>query len=108
MSEITQQVSNQVAARIAAALRPKRIYLFGSRAGKSYGIGSDLDLLIVMPDNSGSTLDLTLQAYRATRGLPIARDIIVDHESVFNQRCEWASSIEKEVIKSGRLIYGEP
>ena len=48
----------------------------------------------------------TSAAYRATRGLNFSKDIIVDQESVFQKRASWVSSIEREVVESGKLVYG--
>lgn len=91
---------------LAKALQPKQIYLFGSCAKGTAAAGSDLDLLVVVEDGSGDKLYNTSKAYRATRQLPVSKDIIVDQESVFKKRASWGSSIEREVIQTGKLIYG--
>jgi predicted nucleotidyltransferase len=91
---------------LTLALNPKQIYLFGSCAKGTVGVGSDIDLFVVVEDGKGDKLSNTTKAYRATRKLPIAKDIIVDHESVFKKRSQWVSSIEREVLDSGKLIYG--
>jgi predicted nucleotidyltransferase len=91
---------------LTLALNPKRIYLFGSCAKGTARVGSDIDLLIVVEDGKGDKLSNTTRAYRATRKLPVTKDIIVDHESVFTKRSQWMSSIEREVLETGKLIYG--
>ena len=88
------------------ALHPKQIYLFGSCARGTARVGSDIDLLVVVEDGNGDKLSNTTKAYRATRKLPVAKDIIVDHESVFKKHSQWQSSIEREVVDTGKLIYG--
>ena len=89
------------------ALNPKQIYLFGSCAKGTVRAGSDIDLLVVVEDGKGDKLTNTSKAYRATRKLPISKDIIVDHESVFKKRSQWLNSIEREVLDTGKLIYGD-
>ena len=91
---------------LRSALNPSRIYLFGSCAKGAGKSSSDIDLLVVVPDDSESKFLKTHKAYRATRVLPVAKDIIVDHESVFEKRSKWISSIEREVVETGKLIYG--
>ena len=103
--EIQASIDSAVKA-LASALNPKQIYLFGSCAKGTAAADSDIDLLVVVEDGVGEKLSNTSRAYRATRGLPIAKDIIVDHESVFKKRSQWTSSIEREVLNSGKLVYG--
>lgn len=91
---------------LTLALNPKQIYLFGSCAKGSARVGSDIDLLVVVEDGKGDKLSNTTRAYRATRQLPVAKDIIVDSESVFQKRSKWVSSIEREVLETGKLVYG--
>ena len=90
---------------LAQALNPTRIYLFGSCARGEQLNSSDLDLLVVVPDDSENKWVKTQKAYRATRGLNVAKDIIVDHESVFQKRSNWISSIEREAVSTGKLVY---
>jgi len=79
----------------------------GSCAKGTVRAGSDIDLLVVVEDGKGDKLTNTSKAYRATRKLPISKDIIVDHESVFKKRSQWLNSIEREVLDTGKLIYGD-
>ena len=91
---------------LVEVLEPKQVYLFGSCAKGNARADSDIDLLVVLPDNSGDKLNNTRKAYEATREIPFAKDIIVDHESVFKKRSRWVSSIEREVLETGKLVYG--
>lgn len=102
--EIQASIGSAVEA-LTSALNPKEIYLFGSHAKGTAVVGSDIDLLLVVEDGAGEKLSNTSRAYQATRNLPMAKDIIVEHESVFKRRSQWTNSIEREVINSGKLIY---
>ena len=93
---------------LATALNPKQIYLFGSCAKGTAAIGSDIDLMVVVEDGFGDKLSNTTKAYRATRQLTVSKDIIVDQERVFKKRARWVSSIEREVMETGTLVYGRP
>lgn len=105
MSELESSVEQAIRV-LQETMRPVQIYLFGSCARGTAAAGSDIDILVVVPDGSGDKLSNTRKAYRATRGLPVARDIIVDQESTFRKRSQWTSSIEREVLETGRLVYG--
>lgn len=108
MNGALQSSIHEAVDSLVAALRPRRVYLFGSCAHGREVFDSDIDLLVVVPDEVGDKLSNTREAYRVTSGLPFAKDIIVDHESVFNKRSKWTSSIEREVLETGKLIYGQP
>lgn len=106
MTELLQSSVDMAIERLTSALNPKEIYLFGSCARGTAAAGSDIDLFVVVDDGMGDKLSNSAKAYRATRHLPVAKDIIVDQESVFKKRAQWLSSIEREVVETGKRIYG--
>ena len=46
-----QELLDEVVNRLVRGLHPERIYLFGSQARSQAGEGSDIDLLVVVPDS---------------------------------------------------------
>jgi len=106
MTESLQSSINLAIEGITSALDPKEIYLFGSCVRGTATAESDIDLFVVVDDGMGDKLSNTTKAYRATRHLPVAKDIIVDQESVFKKRARWVSSIEREVFETGKRVYG--
>ena len=101
-------IIDEAVERLRRELKPVGIYVFGSRARGSARADSDLDLFVVVPDGFGDKISNTRAAYRATRGLPVSRDIVVDEEHTFLARQHWSSSLEREVLENGRLVYGKP
>lgn len=86
------------------ALDPATVYLFGSFAKGNARPDSDYDLYIVVPDDAGSTLELSRRAYAAIREVRNRpADIIVKHESVFRDRAEH-NTIERTVLQEGVKI----
>ena len=67
-SEHGEQLDTAVR-RLVAALRPERIYLFGSRARGDADQDSDFDLLVVVPEVVGSPYRLHQRAYDVLWGL---------------------------------------
>ena len=47
-----QQTIDELVRRIVAAVQPRRIRLFGSAARGEFRRGSDIDLLVIMPDGT--------------------------------------------------------
>ena len=90
-----------IAARLREVLAPKHIYLYGSFAKGNARPDSDYDFYVVVPDNAGAPLELSRQAYDAIRDLKRRpADIIIKHESVFNQRAKH-NTIEQTVLQEG-------
>ena len=90
---------------IVNALHPVKIFLFGSFAKGNAKKHSDFDFYIVM--NDGVDLNaMTTLAYKSVRNIktrPV--DIIVGTDEMFNRRVNF-NSIEREVEKTGMVIYG--
>ncbi len=73
---ISQQARDEVIRRIVEAVDPIRIILFGSAARGEEHEGSDVDLLVVMPD--GAHRRHTAQAiYPSLLGTGVAVDVLV-------------------------------
>ena len=92
---------------MAMAVKPLKIYLFGSFATGDISKDSDYDFYIIVGDNRKETiLDLTTEAYKFIRGMksrPV--DILVNRESAFEKRKHMILSVEQEVYRRGKVIY---
>lgn len=88
-------------------LNPSRVYLFGSQANGTARQGlSDVDICVVVPDDEEDSYRKSVKAYRSLADFPMPKDIIVRHEGNFRKRSGWQSSIEREVVDHGQLIFG--
>ncbi|MBR2214581.1 MAG: nucleotidyltransferase domain-containing protein [Selenomonadaceae bacterium] len=94
--------------RMAVALKPLKIYLFGSFAEGTATAESDYDFYIVMPDSDKRhLLDLMTEAQRALRHqkrCPV--DVIVNRQAAFEAAKTSALSIENVIAHKGILLYG--
>lgn len=87
-------------------LNPTQVYLFGSQAQGTARPGlSDVDICVVVPDDAEDSYRKSVRAYRSLADFPMAKDIVVRHETKFRERSSWQSSIEHEVLKTGRLLF---
>ena len=92
--------------KLVKQLSPRKIYLFGSFADGTANDGSDVDIYIIVKDDTGNLVDLTVDAYKSIRNVRSrAVDIIIGTESGFERRKNRAG-IENEVINKGVLLYG--
>jgi predicted nucleotidyltransferase len=91
--------------RVAEALRPTRIYVFGSYArGTAVRGVSDVDLLVVVGDSSEPTYRRAQRAYSAVGAHDLPLDILVLTQAEFDGRSS-AWSLQAEVQRDGRLLY---
>ena len=85
---------------------PIRIYLFGSAARHDDGPDSDLDFLVVVPDEVPEEKLRSGEARRAVRGTGYAKDIVPWRKTDFEQRAAWVvASLPATVLREGKLLY---
>ena len=92
--------------RIAAALTPEKIYLFGSHAWGLPTPDSDIDLFVVVKESNLPSYQRSREAYRSLRGIREPFEVIVRTVSEVERSKTVASSLVKKVIEQGRLLYG--
>src|SRR5437016_5298717 len=94
-----------IVARLAAAYRPERIYLFGSQARDAAGPDSDYDFLVVVADAAPPELRRSRLAYQALQGTGLAADVLVLTHTAFESRLHLRASLPSAVVAEGRLLY---
>lgn len=101
------QADIQAAAdRIASALKPKKIILFGSYARGNADDSSDLDLLIVAPDGMTEWDAMTKGRLAVGRVKPgTGVDILAYTEENFRERQDWCSSALYWAVREGKVLY---
>jgi predicted nucleotidyltransferase len=99
------QIIGEVVRRLVAHFNPERIYLFGSTARQEDHPGSDLDFLVVLPDDAPRELLTSGREYECLSGVPIPVDVVPCRRSSFEARKDWLMSLPAIVLREGRLIY---
>jgi uncharacterized protein len=105
MKELPEGLLDEMVRRLVDALRPERIYLFGSYAYGTPTQDSDLDFLIVVPDNAGDIWALTTLARRSLRDLMFPKDILVIPHTEMEKWAPVKCSLPHTVVKKGKLLY---
>jgi predicted nucleotidyltransferase len=95
----------EVVRRLVQSYQPERIYLFGSTARGDDQTDSDLDLMVVVPDEAPPERRRSRLAYQALRGTGAAVDVLVWTRSAFDERLHLQASLPSTVMRDGRLIY---
>ena len=101
-----QQAIEEITRRLVEFYSPVRIYLFGSEARGDAGPDSDLDFLVVVPDDAPEDQLRPGAGRRAVRGTGFAKDIVPWRKTDFEDRAAWVrSSLPATVVREGRLLY---
>jgi predicted nucleotidyltransferase len=98
-------VLSEVVRRLVEAYRPEFIYLFGSVARGDAGPDSDYDIMVVVPDEAPREMQECDLAYRALRGLGIAKDILVWTRSEFDKHLPLKASLPSAIVREGKLLH---
>jgi len=100
-----EDVPQPLLSRILERMRPLEVWLFGSRATGLARLGSDWDLLVVLPDEATEEdLDPVL-AWQAVRDLRIPADVIPVRKGEFEEARDHAGTLVRTVVGEGRQIY---
>ncbi len=85
----------------------ERIFLFGSYAKGTFHADSDLDIYVVLSENSDlreiDAMRLIHRAIREHKTMPV--DVMVSKENKFKQR-QLAPTIERQIVLEGMVLYG--
>ena len=96
--------------RLVAQFAPLQIALFGSFARGTAHRGSDLDVLVVLPDEPGGLQhrEVTVAMLRALSDLPVAKDVVVTTPEEIALRGRLAGTVLREALQDGKLLYERP
>ncbi|HYN76433.1 MAG TPA: nucleotidyltransferase domain-containing protein [Lamprocystis sp. (in: g-proteobacteria)] len=96
----------EVTGRLVAALAPERVLLFGSYAWGSPDADSDLDLYLIVADDSDPPHRIARRGHLALRGLKVPVDLVVRTRSESARNARAVSSLDYEVLQRGVPLYG--
>jgi hypothetical protein len=102
-----QDALSAIVARLAAALDPQAIWLFGSRATGNARPDSDFDLLVLAKRNGAFGCDDYELVDAPLRGTGIGTDVVPCDLEVFEASLGLKTSFVRQIVDRGRLIYGE-
>jgi len=89
---------------IGDEVRPLRIIVFGSVARGEWRPGSDIDLLVVMPEGTHRRRTAQL-LYRKIRGAGVPFDILVATPSDLEKHKDNNGLIYRTILREGKEVY---
>ena len=106
MKTVSKELLDEVTRRLSKELQPEGIWLFGSHAWGTPDDGSDLDLLVVVPESNEAPVQRMRRAHRCLRGLGLAKDVLVKTREEFDRLRALPSTLDHLVFHRGRKLYG--
>jgi predicted nucleotidyltransferase len=104
VSYTTGEAIDRLVGRIVEDVHPLRVLLFGSATRGELAAGSDIDLLVVMPD--GTHRRRTAQhLYRRLHGIGIPFDILVTTPRDLDRHKDNIGLIYRTILLEGREVY---
>ena len=91
--------------RLVSALRPRMIWLFGSRARGDAREDSDFDLLVMLPDGLAPTAYSHAAVAEPLIACGLAYDVVPCRWSTFVEMGKAEHGLVSHVLREGRLLY---
>ena len=95
----------EVVHRLANYYHPLRIYLFGSEVRGEARPDSDLDFLVVLPDDAPPRKWVGGGIYKHLLDIPIPIDVVTVRASVFEKERTWLMAISAISVREGKMVY---
>jgi predicted nucleotidyltransferase len=108
VEHVSDELLQQIVQRLVAALHPLEIHLFGSHATGKTHQHSDIDLLVVMPDDVGELRELTIFGYKALRHMGVPKDLVLIYQRDMDRLASVKFSLPYQVASEGKLLYAAP
>ena len=89
---------------IAAAVKPRRIWLFGSHARGDARADSDIDVLVVV-DDAVQPLRAAITAMRAIGAHRLPIDLVAFRQAEFDRLAEAPWTLPGTVVREGRVVW---
>jgi len=106
MQSIAEEVLPEIVRRLVAEFDPEQIILFGSRAWGEPEADSDYDLLVIVTTSEEQKTRRATRGYRCLRGIEVPIDLIVSTREEFDRFSGIVASLEAEICRKGRILYG--
>lgn len=100
-----KEVLEEIVQRLKEGLHPEQIILFGSYAYGEPGEGSDVDLLIVVPDSTEPAHRRAQRAYRCVGAVGIPKDLVVLTREEFEKQARVVTSLARQARERGKVLY---
>lgn len=97
-------IIDEMVERIVREFNPEKIILFGSQARGDATDGSDVDLLVVMPDETDRR-KTAAAVRRELADLLVSKDIVVTTPDEIHRRGNLVGTVLRPALREGWVLY---
>ena len=108
MTQVTDDLLNQMVQAIVAEVDPEQVILFGSRARGDAREDSDVDLVVVEAEPFGKTRSRRLEAarvYGAVAGFDALTDILLYSRDEVDHWRDSVNHVLARALREGTVLY---
>ena len=98
------RTEHKVAAKLLKGMQADEVWLFGSRARGDADVGSDLDLLVVVPDSEEARHDRSRRARLLVADVPESMDVAVVTRDEWRRQACVVNILPYVASHEGRLL----
>jgi len=103
--EVNPEKISAAVRKIIEVSRPLKLILFGSYIRGEANIDSDLDVVVITPDNIENPRKESVRIRRALRGISMPMDILVVPYSKWEELKNLPGLIYREASMKGKVVY---
>jgi predicted nucleotidyltransferase len=93
---------------VVAYFNPRQVILFGSRARGDAGQDSDIDLLVIVDDDTPPEMVTLRAGFESRRSYHEPVDVIPVRETTFRQNAQIAGTLSRAAVLDGVVVYDRP
>lgn len=105
MKRVLKSEIKKAVKQLVEAYKPIKIFLFGSYAWGNPSAESDIDLWIVVPNDTILDKPRALKGHIALQDFAFPKDIMVSYQSEFDERAFHPSTLHYKVKNEGKIMY---
>ncbi|GAW28002.1 MULTISPECIES: nucleotidyltransferase domain-containing protein [unclassified Carboxydocella] len=103
---MNQDIIQKMVSTIRIKFDPEQIIVFGSWARGETVEDSDIDFLVIMPDEIPNKRSLQVEIRKSLRGFAVPKDVIVMSKSEISRYKNINGLVYKNALEEGRIYYG--
>jgi len=96
---------DEIVQRLVDGMHATQIILFGSHAYGQPDAGSDLDLMVIVPESREPAYRRAQHAYACVGAVSMPKDLLVLTEEEFEGQARVATSLARLVKEEGKVLY---
>jgi Nucleotidyltransferase domain len=93
---------------VVASFNPRHVIVFGSVARGEAGPDSDIDLLVIVDDDTRAEKVTPKAGYESRKSYHAPADVIPVRERIFRQNAQIAGTLSRAIVLDGVIVYGRP